>query len=212
MEDKMKKNEVMTIANNLKGKRSGTHPCQNDEEFVILANWIEKCNDMDGHFVEIGAYEGFTSEFIFNLKGAKKKLFLCDTFEGLADVCEEDSSLGIPNGLLKVDYEKFLQLNNFADDSTVTVVRGYFPDSSTAKMDKAKYCFVHIDTDTYYSTLKSLEYFYSKMVSGGVIIVHDYMAHPGMRAVKKAVNEFMSDKEDSLTTEPGSTQGIIVKI
>ena len=54
--------------------------------------------------------------------------------------------------------------------------------------------------------------FYSKMVSGGVIIVHDYMAHPGMRAVKKAVNEFMSDKEDSLTTEPGSTQGIIVKI
>lgn len=52
----------------------------------------------------------------------------------------------------------------------------------------------------------------AKVIGCGVVIVHDYMGYPGIRAVKKAVNEFMSVKEDSLTTELGSTQGIIVKI
>jgi O-methyltransferase len=211
VEDKM---EVLEIINNLKVNRKcfNSLPLQSDEEFLIIADVIKKCNFLDGDFAEIGAYEGFTSEFISILKEKNKNLFLCDTFEGLADVGIEDNNLNIPNGLLKIDIEVFKNINNFFQNDNIKIIAGYMPDCATKEMDKKIYSFVHIDTDTYLSTLKNLEYFYPKMVNGGIIIVHDYRNHLGCNGVTKAVDIFMIDKPDAFTTYQSTTQAIITKI
>ena len=214
MGDKMEAIEISEIIDNLKQKRGSFHssPCQTDEEFLVIADIVQKCNHLHGEFAEIGAYEGFTSEFILRLKNKDKAIFLCDTFEGLADVGDEDKSLCIPNGLLGVDFQRFNSTNDFCNNQNVFIIKGYFPESATEEMNRSRYAFVHIDTDTYLSTLKSLEYFYPKMVNGGIIIVHDYRNHTGTLGVKKAVDSFMIDKEDALSTRGDTTQGIITKI
>lgn len=206
--------EVLEIINNLKIHRNsfGSSVCQTDDELLLIANIIKKCNYLDGKFVEIGAYEGFTSEFISILKDKNKILFLCDTFQGLADVSEEDSNLKLPNTSLKVDIERFKNINDFCKNDNIKIIIGYMPDCATKEMNESSYSFVHIDTDTYFSTLKNLEYFYPKMVDGGIIIVHDYRNHPGCNGVTKAVDNFMIDKLDALTTHQSTTQAIITKI
>lgn len=204
---------VINVINSIKRRRQvfGATPCQSEEEFIVLAYLITKCNYLDGNFAEIGTYEGFTSEFIKYFIGKEKMLYLCDTFEGLADVSEKDPHLNIPNGSFKIDIERFKTMNPFYNDSFVSIVPGYFPQSATNEMNSSKYSFVHIDTDTYLSTLSSLQYFYPLMVSNGIIVVHDFRNHQQCYGVGNAVNEFIKDNKIELTTIGNTTQAIITK-
>jgi len=60
-------------------------------------------------------------------------------------------------------------------------------------MDNSKYSFVHLDTDTYESTIRGLEYFSTRMSIGGSIVIHDYYNSqcPG---VSVAVDKFMNEQ------------------
>lgn len=203
--------EVFNILFHIHSRRSSfsSSPCQNTREFLILASLIEECNAIDGSFAEVGAYEGFTSEFMCALKGKEKEIFLCDTFKGLADAGEYEPKLG--NGALAVEIDRFKLMNGAFLDSYCNIVEGYFPESATKKMDESQYCFVHIDTDTYLSTLNSLSYFYNRMSNGGKIVVHDYINNDATLGVNKAVDEFMEKKKGILEIYEGSTQGVITK-
>jgi hypothetical protein len=183
------------------------------EEYIILAEIVEKCNSIFGQFVEVGIGDGTTSQLILNLKNKDKTLFMCDTFEGLVDVGQFDS---LPNGFACYSYEWFTKANQYVNDPDVTLVNGYFPDSATEEMNNSKYSFVHIDVDTYESTLKSLEYFSTRMTVGGVIVSHDYINQytPG---VARAIDEFMVGKEGlftlfTLASYSNSTQAIITRV
>ena len=69
---------------------------------------------------------------------------------------------------------------------------------------------MHLDVDTYATTLDSLTFFWNKIVASGVILIHDYNSQ-GCPGVKKAVDEFMSTK-NSFFMEISECQAIIVKI
>lgn len=208
----MSTKNISEILNKLIVKRSSY--AQTESEFAILANVIERSNTIPGAFAEIGVFEGLTSEFIFMFKNKEKKFFICDTFQGLVDVSEKDISnqnTCLSNGFAKNSYENFCAVNTFIQFKDVVVVNGYFPGSATPEMDQSKYAFVHLDVDTYSSTLNSLKYFYDKMHPGGSIVVHDYINNPETLGVRRALDEFMAGKNDEISTNPNSTQAIIIK-
>lgn len=68
------------------------------------------------------------------------------------------------------------------------MINGYFPDTAVG-LDDEKFCFVSLDADLYEPIKAGLEFFYPKMISGGVILVQDYYDEI-FTGVKKAVNEF----------------------
>ena len=70
--------------------------------------------------------------------------------------------------------------------------KGYFPE--TAKGIEDRFVFVNLDMDLYQPTLSGLYYFCDKMVSGGVILVHDYFAE-NFKGPQQAVEEFLADKK-----------------
>lgn len=72
----------------------------------------------------------------------------------------------------------------------VTCVEGIFPDTFHKKHPTAV-SFVHVDMDTYMSTISALELFHPIMVEGGIFKVHDY-DNWGMPGVKRAVDEFQA--------------------
>jgi hypothetical protein len=72
-----------------------------------------------------------------------------------------------------------------------------------------KYKFIHIDVDLYQPTLDTLEYFYDKVVKGGIIITDDYEA-PLFPGNKKAWQKFMYAKDLSYFVLP-SGQAVIIK-
>ncbi|MCI7222015.1 MAG: TylF/MycF family methyltransferase [Erysipelotrichaceae bacterium] len=55
----------------------------------------------------------------------------------------------------------------------VHIIKGYFPDTTINLLDK-KYSLISLDADLYAPVLHGLEYFYPRLVSKGMIILHDY--------------------------------------
>lgn len=143
-----------------------------------------------GACAELGVFRG-ESACKINRCFPNCELHLYDTFEGFArnDV-EKEHRLG----------RKDVKIGQFNDTSVdvvmegmeypekVIIHRGYFPD--TAKELKSEFCFVRIDMDLYAPTKAALEIFGPLMVSGGVMLVHDYFGgqYPGIR---KVIREFM---------------------
>ena len=85
--------------------------------------------------------------------------------------------------------------------------KGLFP-TTAESIKNNKFSFVHIDVDTYKSTLNCLNTFYLQMSRGGIIISHDYSSVLG---VKKAFDDFFQDKLEPVIELPG-TQCLIVKL
>lgn len=68
---------------------------------------------------------------------------------------------------------------------------------------------MYIDVDLYQPILDSLKFFYKRMIPGGIMVFDDYgfTFFPG---AKKAVDEFMSDKDDFFIALP-SGQAFLIK-
>ncbi len=154
-----------------------------------------KKESIGGDFVELGVYKGDTAE-ILHLMDKSRKIHLFDTFEGFT---EED--LSVEEGEAAT-YTR----HNFADTSLEKVKKrldnpvyifhkGYFPD--TAKdVEKVNFALVSMDADLYNPTKSGLDFFYERLVPGGVIIVHDY--NPKWPGIMKAVNDFAANIPESL--------------
>ena len=86
---------------------------------------------------------------------------------------------------------------------------GLFPQTAHALADK-RFCFVHIDVDIHASVKDCLEFFFAKMVEGGVMIFDDWEKSqcPGVR---KAITDFLaSRKEKPIVLASG--QCVIIKL
>ncbi|HVX14978.1 MAG TPA: TylF/MycF/NovP-related O-methyltransferase [Pirellulales bacterium] len=155
-----------------------------------------------GKFAEVGVYQGVTAKLIASVKG-DRELHLFDTFEGLPPSSDKDAGVHrVAQYACSLESVKAY----LADYDQVYYHKGLFPDSAR-DVEESQYAFVHFDVDLYEGTLACLEYFYPRMVPGGVMISHDY----GMLAgVQRAFHEFMADKPESIFEQP-TTQAFIVK-
>ena len=155
-----------------------------------------------GDMAEVGVYEGCSARLIAEVKGGKR-LNLFDTFEGLPESSTADRKVHsvkqYPSSLARV--QEFLR-----GFSEVYFYKGLFP-ASAAGVPETGYGLVHFDVDLYESTLACLNYFYPRMLPGGIMLSHDYSLLAG---VKQAFTEFLADKPESLIEMP-TTQCIVVK-
>jgi hypothetical protein len=160
-----------------------------------FAEIVYTCN-LHGNIAEGGVFEGYFAKML-NLAFPDRMLYLFDTFEGFdaRDTLDERGDAinrvghNKPN-ILEQDF-----ISNLPFPEKVILHKGYFPD--TTKNINDSFVFVNLDFDLYKPTLAGLEYFWPRMTSGGVILVHDYfnalsigqdiIAHEG---VFRAVNEF----------------------
>ena len=70
---------------------------------------------------------------------------------------------------------------------------GVFPNSAGYYGQIARYGLVHLDADQYWTTRQSLEFFYPRLESSGVIILDDY-GWSNCPGVKRALDEFVSQE------------------
>lgn len=159
-----------------------------------------------GAIAEVGVFEGGSARMICEAKG-DVALHLFDTFEGLPQASKHDATVHRNKTNLYAcsleSVKKYLQLY-----PNVFFHKGLFPDSAAQVPKDETFSFAHFDVDLYESTLGCLEYFYPKMILGGVILSHDYSILAGVR---KAFTEFLDDKPEALIELP-STQCVVVKM
>ena len=197
----------------LKGHKNHTtlstiRKCRRDAESLLTGNeafllhsLAQAQRALDAAMAELGVYQGSSAQIICEAKG-DCPLYLFDTFAGLPKPGEDETrslrqgqycaSIPAVRGLLRVY-------------SNVRFHAGVFPQSA-AGIDDVRFSLVHLDADLYASTLAGLEFFYPRMVPGGIIIVHDYSTLTG---VARAVVEFLSEKPERVIELP-TTQAMIV--
>jgi hypothetical protein len=184
--------------------RSETELLLEDIEAYHIFMAVKRTQKVPGDIAEVGVYKGGSAKIICSAKG-DKPLHLFDTFEGLPKVDEIDMVWPFYEGKFAASYEDVQ--NYLKNHSNVHFYKGIFPDTSDPVKDK-KFSMVNLDVDCYESTKLCLEFFYSRMSPGGIILSHDYMTAPG---VKKAFDDFFDGKAEPVLETAGS-QCIVVKV
>ena len=156
---------------------------------------------LDCAMAEVGVFQGSSARIICEAK-REQPLHLFDTFSGLPQPGKKDRRL-LKRGQYSASLTAVTRL--LRAYSGVHLHPGEFPASAIGLGD-LRFGFVHLDVDLYASTLASLEFFYPRMVPGGVILTHDYSTLPG---VAQAFADFLAAKPSTVIELP-TTQAMIV--
>lgn len=175
----------------------------NSVEISVRVRALERFKDlcdlygMSGSVAEVGVFQGDFAKHI-NALFPDSRLYLYDTFEGFAeqDVAKEENRSVIGTYRHYANTAMETVLGKLPHPDRAVVRKGFFPDTAAGEDDR--YVFVNLDADLYAPTLAGLEYFWPKMVPGGVIFVHDFFS-PEFTGVKKAVTEFTEANGISLS-------------
>jgi len=181
---------------------------------VYIVCWFANLiKHLEGDFVECGvntgAYSRAVIEYVdFDKTG--KTFFLFDTFEGMPEhlVSENEKKVGVSDylgGHYKNVYE---QVVSTFKPFKVKVIRGIVPDT-LSQFDSQKICYLSIDMNSAAPEIAAADFFWEKVVSGGIIILDDY-GFPMHIFQKKAFDEFASRKNVQILSLP-TGQGIIFK-
>jgi hypothetical protein len=154
-------------------------------EMCNIYSWVRKTKNLKGETADVGVYKGGSAKIIAHFKG-NRRLHLFDTFCKMPDpepidgfhVCEYGDTLKQVEDLLE----------GYKD---VYFYRGVFP---SVLPDTKKYSFVNLDMDLYSGTKDALNYFYPRMVKGGIIISHDYNSI-NCQGVKRAFGEYFKPEQ-----------------
>ncbi len=170
------------------------------ERHYTLNQLIEKTKDLNGNVAECGCWRGLSAYQIatrLKTRNFKDTFYIFDSFEGLSDFEEEDMSLFNKNDeIRKKEFAcgKDIVKRNLQEFTFIEYKKGWIPEKFHEVTNK-KFKFVHIDVDMYQPILDSINFFYERTVSGGIIVFDDY-GYNYFPGAKKAVDEFMSDKAD----------------
>ncbi|NTY37441.1 TylF/MycF/NovP-related O-methyltransferase [Burkholderia diffusa] len=162
------------------------------------------CRSLDGDVAEVGSYRGGSAYLLAT--GSACPVHVFDTFTGMPptdperDIFREgdfgDTSLD--------DVSEFL-----AGLPHVTLYPGVFPHTA-GPVAARSFRLVHVDVDIYRSVLDCCEFFYPRMVPGGILVFDDYgyLKCPGARL---AVDQFFRDLPETPLYTPNG-QAIVCRL
>lgn len=158
-------------------------------EALQIYNSVRDTAKIAGDLAEVGVYKGASAKLICEAKG-KRTLHLFDTFEGLPELSNGDNKSQFHRKQYSSSIENVkAYLEQYPN---VYFYKGLFPQTANP-ITNTKFSFVNLDVDLYESTKNCLEFFYSRMNKGGVIISHDYTFAKG---VHYSFDEFFKDKPE----------------
>ena len=178
--------------------------------FYYLAKSIR---NIPGDMAECGVYHGGSSHLMLAAtQDTDKHLYGFDSFEGLSEPSDIDVApkeetfkwnkhdMTMPEDMAKAHLKMH--------DGRFTLYKGWIPERFDQVQDK-QFSLVHIDVDLHEPTLKSLEFFYPRMSTGGIIVCDDYgsEACPGAR---KAMDDFFAEKPEGSVVHLTTGQGMVV--
>jgi len=168
--------------------------------------------DLPGDFVDCGVCKGMYARIVMhyiNFENLDKTYYLLDTFTGLdeeyssKEEMRKDESFGYKK--LTGLYERVLDTFR---DFNVNVIQGSVPDT-LPEVKSEKICYLSVDMNCVAPEIAALDYFWDKLVPGGVIILDDY-GYDNNRDQKIAHDEWAAKKQIKILSLP-TAQGLIIK-
>jgi hypothetical protein len=175
--------------------------------------WAAKqAEKLEGDFVDCGAGFGLFASAIFsylNFENVPKNYYLIDTFEGLSTKYSSSEELRRTGNYYTKNNPWYQEImDSFSKFQNAKIVPGAIPDVlSTVDIDKVS--FLSIDMNSMILEKEALQFFWPKLVSGGIIIFDDY-GFPGHESQKESHDAFAAANNLLIYTSP-TGQGILIK-
>ena len=161
-----------------------------------LWHLLAQTRHLEGDILEVGAWRGGTGGLLglrAKLLGLGADIFLCDTFEGVvksgdldqhySDGEHADTSIPVVSSLMeKLDVDR------------VKILKGFFPEDTGADIEDRSFRFCHIDVDVYQSGKDSLEWVWSRLPVGGLVVFDDF-GFPSTHGIAHLVHEKENDSD-----------------
>jgi hypothetical protein len=176
--------------------------------FEILA-YVRAARRLGGAMAELGVFAGGTARLICEAKG-EAPLHLFDVFETLqmpaepppaasraAEVRARFGAWHTPRAVVERLLEPY---------AGVRIHAGTFPDTARG-LERERFAFVHLDADLESTTREALQFFYPRLLPGGVIIGDDYIQPD----VRRAFDEFFAPLAAPVVALPWS-QAVAIKV
>lgn len=180
---------------------------------VYIVCWFaEMVKDLEGDFIECGvntgAYSRAVIEYI-NFQKTNKTFYLFDTYEGLVPsmINEEEKKAGI-EVYLKNYTNVYKQVLKTFELFNVRIIKGVVP-NTLSQCESEKICYLSIDMNCVEPEIAAANFFWERIVKGGVIILDDY-GFSIHKEQKKAFDLFAATKGQTILCLP-TGQGIIIK-
>lgn len=192
-------------------------PLRRRDRFRRLVREFELTLELGGHIAECGCFKGLSSFLLCSRLRQHDARFdgsgyeIYDSFQGLSDPQPEDALSSGADDLVA----QSLKAGKFAFPleevqralaafPRISYRPGWIPQAFPN--DDRRYRFAHVDVDLYHPTKMSLEYFWARLVLGGVMVCDDY----NWDGAKRAVDEFAATTGASFAVTE-STQAVFTK-
>lgn len=167
------------------------------ERKYFLRSLLLLADGLPGDTAECGVFHGASSWFICKHFDGSGKVHHCfDSFEGISEPGSADGDYWRRGDSRTSEERTRATLAGFQ----VELHRGWIPERFGEVADR-RFCFVHVDVLLYEPTRDSVEFFYSRMVPGGVMLFDDYGSEMSPGAAK-AIDEFVADRPEPLIESP----------
>lgn len=171
----------------------------------VLACAGYHCVQLDGDFVECGAYTGVGIKTIVDYLGGTS---FPKTFWGY-DVFEHDASM-LNHAMPELGAGLYERVRTkFADYPQVRIVKGLIPDVF-AQGCPDRIAYLHIDLNQAPAEIAALEVLFDRMVPGGVLVLDDYEWSGPYRNQKLAEDRWFDARHYRVMPLP-TGQGILIK-
>jgi len=172
-----------------------------------LANLWSLCRlcNPAGHIVEIGSYKGGGALHLSN-SCPERKVIVCDSFKGFERL---DPTL---DRNFRADQFKDTRQEDVAKlfrdrGRNFQVIAGFFP-QSCGGIPLGPVSFVHLDADTYKSTIESLEFLAGSLMERSLIVLDDYFRKA--EGVNEAVRQFTAGNRSWIALPLFPGQGLML--
>lgn len=166
---------------------------------------LDEALPLDGDIIECGVFRGASVRLLAEAAhraAPGKTIYACDSYEGFPEgnVTAKDTTLFRSTSRLSEkfrvagDVPRLLDRYFSAFGFRGQVVKGYF-ENTLPTLKPYRYCFIHLDCDTYSSHRQCLDLLYDKLSPGGILALDDYhqAKWPG---ATKAVDEFFAGRPE----------------
>lgn len=168
--------------------------------------WTNTRNAPAGDIAEVGVYMGGTLKLMAKLQPSRT-VWGFDTFAGMP-LATADKDVDLAREFNDSPIE--IVQEYLADCPNVRLVKGLFPDTATIIPKETKFGLVHLDADYYAPTLAGLEFFWPRMVSGGMILLDDF-GFPRCPGVQQAALDYFRERPDYKATRLIPPSACVIK-
>jgi len=176
----------------------------NKTELKVILNSLQETlrQNVEGEVLEMGCYLGTTSLFITRLllnNGSNKKFHVYDSFSGLPEKTIQDSSPAgeqFVTGELLATKKQFIENYKKASLPLPRVHKCWFKDLDQSNIPE-KVAFAFLDGDYYESIKQCLNLIAPNLTKGSIVVVDDYQ-NEALPGAKKAVDQWLSNKNYKL--------------